>query len=177
MSRGFFHSDKPGLENSGKPWTKDEDLQLVQELADRKPMADIATAHKRSLTSVTTRMEMLVYAMYKEKMPIEEIHQRIPLTTNEFNDIIKNYERKALKKAEAKSNTGTNTSTNTNTNTNINTSSNTLNTTSSNCITVTAVVDDSLRTKIQELSTKLDDLDTKIANVGAQLETIRRMLI
>jgi hypothetical protein len=40
-----------------EPWTAEEDAQLKQELAERKPLAEIAAAHQRQPSAIRSRIE------------------------------------------------------------------------------------------------------------------------
>ncbi len=40
-----------------EPWTAEEDAQLAQELAEKKPLAEIAAAHQRQPSAIRSRIE------------------------------------------------------------------------------------------------------------------------
>lgn len=50
----------------GKRWTKDEDTNLCQEIAENKSYEDIALIHKRTVTGIKSRVVTnIIYPKYK----------------------------------------------------------------------------------------------------------------
>jgi hypothetical protein len=50
-------SARPGQSNAGKPWTADEDKQLLAAFDGNAPLAEIAKAHGRTQNGVRARLE------------------------------------------------------------------------------------------------------------------------
>jgi hypothetical protein len=50
-------SEKPGKVNAGKPWSADEDKQLLQEFDAEQPLVHIARVHGRTVNGVRARLE------------------------------------------------------------------------------------------------------------------------
>jgi hypothetical protein len=46
-------------ENAGKPWSEDDDSQLVSDYDSGTPVRDIARKHKRTVGSIEARLERL----------------------------------------------------------------------------------------------------------------------
>lgn len=89
MNRRFHPTNtKPGLENAGKPWTPEEDLEMFAQLRSGKSLDTIASSHKRSVAGITMRLEAMVWELHKSGLSPEDMQKRIPLSINDINLIV-----------------------------------------------------------------------------------------
>lgn len=59
MDNNLKHPPKPRPENHGKPWTEDEDQQLLEEYRGGQSGSEIAKAHIRSKGAIAARLVRL----------------------------------------------------------------------------------------------------------------------
>lgn len=91
-------SFKPGLENTGKIWTPDEDQELFRTLKEGMSLDEIAKLHKRTPVAIKMRLEGLVWDLHRQSMSPEEIQKRVPLSFNDIKTIITNMTSKEASK-------------------------------------------------------------------------------
>jgi hypothetical protein len=96
----FGRPNKVGLENCGKPWADSELTQLLTEIKEKKTFDEIATAHKRTVGGVTSRLQYLAYNYYLKDKPINEISVIVGLSKDDIADAINRFEHRDNLKAE-----------------------------------------------------------------------------
>lgn len=96
----------PGLENMGKAWKDEELLQLLKEVKSQMTKQDIATAHKRTVGGIISRLKSLAADYYlNDSKPINEIMVITGLPKDVIIDAISKKEyRDELKDKKAKEN-------------------------------------------------------------------------
>ena len=76
----------------GKPWAEEEVVQLLGSIKKKKPMADIATEHERTVGGISAQLKRMAAEYYmNDGRTIEEIGKFTGLTTQQINDAIKKY--------------------------------------------------------------------------------------
>ena len=76
----------------GKPWAEEEVIQLLGSIKKKKPMADIATEHERTVGGISAQLKRMAVEYYmNDGRTIEEIGKFTGLTTQQINDAIKKY--------------------------------------------------------------------------------------
>jgi hypothetical protein len=78
--------------NYGKLWTKEEELQLIDEIADKKEITDIANSHGRTVKAINMRVENLIVKQYREKYTLSSLMNLYNKSEEEIRAIIKKNE-------------------------------------------------------------------------------------
>jgi hypothetical protein len=74
--------------NTGTYWTKQEELQLMDELSDQRTMDDIAKIHGRTPKAIEMRVESLIRKQHKDNYTISSLVNLYHKTEAEINRII-----------------------------------------------------------------------------------------
>jgi hypothetical protein len=74
--------------NTGTYWTKQEELQLMDELSDQKSMDEIAKTHGRTPKAIEMRLESLIRKQYKDNYTISSLVNLYHKTESEIQKII-----------------------------------------------------------------------------------------
>lgn len=61
------------MKNIGKFWTKQEELNLLDELSDKKTITEIAKLHERSEKAIEMRVESMIKKHASENYPISSL--------------------------------------------------------------------------------------------------------
>ena len=94
-----------GLENMGKLWKKEEDLQLLSEIKENKPHNEIARLHKRTVGSIISKLRAISAELHlDEKKTIQECMQITGLDITDILDAIDRREYNKNTKAVAAEN-------------------------------------------------------------------------
>jgi len=85
----------------GKPWIKDEIMQLLHRVAMKKSITEIAAEHQRSTGGITSRLrEIAADYHYENKMSMEDIKKFTGLSEEVILDAISR--RKAVAEVKPK---------------------------------------------------------------------------
>ena len=85
----------------GKPWIKDEIMQLLHRVAMKKSITEIAAEHQRSTGGITSRLqEIAADYHYENKMSMEDIKKFTGLSEDVILDAISR--RKAVAEVKPK---------------------------------------------------------------------------
>ena len=85
----------------GKPWIKDEIMQLLHRVAMKKSITEIAAEHQRSTGGITSRLrEIAADYHYENKMSMEDIKKFTGLSEEVILDAISR--RKSVAEAKPK---------------------------------------------------------------------------
>lgn len=81
------------LENKGKRWDEKEENILLSELENvnisyKLEMQKIAENHKRTLTGIKCRINLIAYNLYKKGLSKEQILEKTKLTEIELEEVI-----------------------------------------------------------------------------------------
>jgi hypothetical protein len=74
--------------NTGAYWTKQEELQLMDELSDQRTMDDIAKIHGRTPKAIEMRIESLIRKQHKDNYTISSLVNLYHKTESEIHRII-----------------------------------------------------------------------------------------
>uniref|UniRef100_A0A6C0K050 Uncharacterized protein n=1 Tax=viral metagenome TaxID=1070528 RepID=A0A6C0K050_9ZZZZ len=74
--------------NTGTYWTKQEELQLMDELSDQKSMDEIAKTHGRTPKAIEMRLESLIRKQHKDNYTISSLVNLYHKTESEIQKII-----------------------------------------------------------------------------------------
>jgi hypothetical protein len=75
--------------NIGKPWTREEDDRLMEEIGERKTMECIARDHGRTQKAIRMRMEGFVRRLHKDRRyPVSSLVEMFHLPEQEIRLIL-----------------------------------------------------------------------------------------
>jgi len=81
----FAKSRTAALPNIGKKWTKLEEQQLLNEIEICMDYSEIARNHGRTEGGIRSHKNDMIYRLYIDKTPKEDIMKMFHLTDEEFN--------------------------------------------------------------------------------------------
>jgi hypothetical protein len=88
------------MNNIGKIWTSQEELELLDELSDKKPLNEIAKSHGRSFKAIQMRIEYMIRKHYNEqKYPLSHLCSLYNKDEDEIKTILNNDTSKEYKSA------------------------------------------------------------------------------
>lgn len=73
----------------GKPWTCDEEGQLLKEIADGHDLEAISQNHQRAIGGIKSRLNKIALRMHHEKVSNEEICRKLKFTPKQLARIIR----------------------------------------------------------------------------------------
>jgi hypothetical protein len=88
----MIDEQKQDLSNRGKVWSEDETLQLLQNIRKKKTHQEIALEHKRTASSIASRLRHLAAEYHKEGRSIETIMKFTGLTEEAIKEAIQRRE-------------------------------------------------------------------------------------
>jgi hypothetical protein len=80
--------------NKGKKWSNDEELLLFEELKNNITIEIIAKKHGRTYGAIDSRINLIAYKMFCEKVPINEIIYKTKLKKDAIERAIEKYQNK-----------------------------------------------------------------------------------
>jgi predicted transcriptional regulator len=81
----FAKSRTAALPNIGKKWTELEEQQLLNEIEIRMDYSEIARNHGRTEGGIRSHKNEMVYRLYQDNKPKEDIMKMFQITDEEFN--------------------------------------------------------------------------------------------
>lgn len=82
------HNEQNKPDNSGKKWNKEDDDLLLKDIKT-KSTKDIAEIYGRTQGSIRSRLKLIAYRLYKQKVPIKKIIEETKLSEEKINEYIK----------------------------------------------------------------------------------------
>lgn len=89
--------DDPNFQNVGLKWFEEEELILLDELANNIDIDTIALNHKRTGRSIICNIQKMAYFMHKDNVRLGDIMDKLKLSNDELNYAITKYEKKYSK--------------------------------------------------------------------------------
>ena len=81
----FAKSRTAALPNIGKKWTELEEQQLLNEIEIRMDYTEIARNHGRTEGGIRGHKNDMIYRLYQDNKPKEDIMKMFQITDEEFN--------------------------------------------------------------------------------------------
>jgi ATP-dependent exoDNAse (exonuclease V) alpha subunit len=89
--------ENPDTENVGKKWSEDEINNLLVEIKKNLSLDDIAKIHKRTSSSVRSRLFTIAISLIHKNMDIDEVSRIVNLSSKSIQDYIEKYPTKKTK--------------------------------------------------------------------------------
>jgi len=80
--------------NIGSIWTKEEEMQLYEEISDNLPLQEISKKHGRTVKAIEMRIDYLIRKKYQENYTIDSLGKLFNKTDKEISAILQNKESK-----------------------------------------------------------------------------------
>lgn len=91
----------PETKNSGKRWNDEEDILLLQELANNTSLQEIAKTHHRTEGGIKSRISIKAVTDYENGVELETIYERYKLNEEQFQEAFEYIAKKKSEKAKA----------------------------------------------------------------------------
>jgi hypothetical protein len=87
---GVTRMESPRSVRQGKPWSDEENCRLLGSIQSKKTVKEIATAHQRSVSAITSRLRYLSVKFHREdNLTNEEIQVITGLSIEKIEDAIR----------------------------------------------------------------------------------------
>lgn len=80
--------------NIGNIWTKDEEMQLYEEIADNKTIQEISKIHGRTVKAIEMRIDFIIRKKHEENYTINSLSKLFNKTEQEIKSILQKEPKK-----------------------------------------------------------------------------------
>ena len=97
--------ENPETSNVGKKWSEEEINDLLNEIKNNKSLDEIAKIHKRTPSSIKSKLMSIAIKLLEKNMDINEVSKVVNLSVKSIQDYIEKYGKNEKKISEVKSET------------------------------------------------------------------------